>query len=81
MASGLPAAATAVGDVAAMLSAENRALATPPGTAGLAASLALLAADPALRRRLGAANRARAAARFDERDMIARWAGLLADAR
>ena len=81
MASGLPAAATAVGDVAGMLSPENRPLATPPGTAGLAASLALLASDPALRRRLGDANRARAQARFDERDMIARWAGLLADAR
>jgi glycosyltransferase involved in cell wall biosynthesis len=78
MASALPVAATDVGDVRSMLPEEQRRLVTAPdrdsdGAAGdkaggaraLAASLSTLGADPDLRRRLGAANRARVAERFD----------------
>ncbi len=78
MAAGLPIAAPAVGDIRAMVSEENRAFITEPD--GLAAALAVLAADPALRARVGAANRARVAADFDERVMIRRYAELYASA-
>ena len=53
MASGLPVAATAVGDVAAMLAAENHAFVTPLEDAALAAAIAALARDAALRARVG----------------------------
>ena len=45
MASGLPVAATAVGDVAAMLAAENQAFVTPLEDAALAGAIAALARD------------------------------------
>jgi glycosyltransferase involved in cell wall biosynthesis len=71
MASALPIASPAVGDVASMVSVENRALITPPGDeAALAATLARLAADDALRARLGAANRAQARSHYDEAEML-----------
>lgn len=77
MAAGLPVAAPGVGDIAAMVAPSNQLFVTPPGDdAALAAALSALAADPALRRALGSANRARAAARFDEGAMIAAWAAL-----
>ena len=56
MASGLPVAATAVGDVAAMLATENHAFVTPLEDAALAAAIAALARDAALRGRVGIAN-------------------------
>ncbi len=66
MAAGLPVAATDVGDIRAILTPENAALLTPPGDPqALGESLAALAADPALRARLGKANQARACAHFD----------------
>jgi glycosyltransferase involved in cell wall biosynthesis len=70
MAAGLPVAATDVGDIRAMLAPENRNLVTPMTEEGLAAALDSLARDAGLRTRLGAANRARAEAVFDERAMV-----------
>jgi L-malate glycosyltransferase len=69
MAAGLPVAATDVGDVGNMISPENR----PFVGSGLTAALQRLAADAPLRRKLGGANRAKAAADYDECDMIARY--------
>jgi L-malate glycosyltransferase len=81
MAAGLPVAATAVGDVADMVSAENRPLIVKRRDEyGLAASLDALVEQADLRRTIGAANRARAGARFDEAAMIARYAALYGEA-
>jgi glycosyltransferase involved in cell wall biosynthesis len=81
MAAGLPVAAPAVGDIAAMVAPENAQFIVPPGDeAALAGALASLAADSALRRTVGAANRARAQAEFDEARMIARYRALYATA-
>ena len=74
MAAGVPVAAPAVGDIANMVAAENRPYVVDPEQLGIA--LRRLADDPELRRRVGAANRVRAAADFDERVMIARYAAL-----
>jgi glycosyltransferase involved in cell wall biosynthesis len=76
MASGLPVAATDVGDVAAMLDAANRPYVVAREDGALADALAVLAARSDLRDALGAANRARAKAEFDETDMIAAWRDL-----
>lgn len=71
MAAGRPVASPAVGDVAEMVSVDNRRFVTSPGEEGaLAASLAALAADQALRNTVGEANRACAQAGYDERAMI-----------
>jgi len=79
MAAGLPVAAPAVGDVAAMVAPDNAPFIAPPGDeAALAAAIGRLAADPALRRRVGAANRAKALAVFDEAPMIAAYRALYA---
>jgi glycosyltransferase involved in cell wall biosynthesis len=81
MAAGVPVAAPAVGDIAAMVAPENAPFIVTPGDeAGLAGALARLAADPALRRAVGAANRAKAQAEFDEARMIARYRALYATA-
>ena len=81
MAAGLPAVATAVGDVPAMVSADNRPLiVSPSDEAAFAAALDTLAERPDLRRSIGRANRERAAAEYDERDMIARYARLYGEA-
>ncbi len=80
MATGLAIAAPTVGDVAAMVAEANRPLLSAPGDeGGLAATLARLAADPALRLALGQANRARAAAEYDAETMIAAYARLYGD--
>jgi glycosyltransferase involved in cell wall biosynthesis len=77
MAAGLAVASPAVGDVAQMVSPENAALITPVGDdAALGAALARLGADAALRTHIGAANRARAVAEYDEAAMSARYAAL-----
>jgi glycosyltransferase involved in cell wall biosynthesis len=77
MAAGLPVAAPRVGDLAAMVARENGPYLTDPGDeAGLAHALAALAADPALRRRIGEANRAKARAEYDEGRMIERYRAL-----
>ena len=71
MAAGLPVAAVDVGDVRHMLAADNGAYLTAPAAPALAAALGQLVADPARRAALGAANRARVRAEFDERQMAA----------
>jgi glycosyltransferase involved in cell wall biosynthesis len=77
MAAGLPVAATAVGDVRAMVSEDNAPLIVEPqDEAGFAAALASLAEQPHLRKAIGAANREKAARLYDERQMIAAYAEL-----
>ena len=68
MACGLPVVATDVGDVGVVVAEPNRRLVAPPGDAlALARALDQLAGDPALRRRLGDANRARVTERYEAR--------------
>jgi glycosyltransferase involved in cell wall biosynthesis len=76
MAAGLPVAATAVGDVPAMLAEANLGNIVARDDAALAGSLAALLDDADLRRRIGAANRARALAMFDQERMFAAYAAL-----
>ena len=77
MAAGLPAVATAVGDVAEIVSADNRPLIVDPtDEAAFAAALDSLAARPDLRKAIGRANREKAVAEFDEKTMIARYGRL-----
>jgi glycosyltransferase involved in cell wall biosynthesis len=66
MAAGLPVVATAVGGVGeAVVDGETGLLVRPADPEALAAALASIVADASLRRRLGAAGRARAEALFD----------------
>jgi glycosyltransferase involved in cell wall biosynthesis len=77
MAAGLPAVATRVGDIAAMVAEPNRSLLAPAGDEhGLAAGLRRLAADPDLRHAIGVANAARARIAFDENGMIEAYRSL-----
>ncbi|HYD36278.1 MAG TPA: glycosyltransferase [Allosphingosinicella sp.] len=81
MAAGLPAVATAVGDVAQMVSDDNKPLIVEPeDEAAFAAALDSLAERPDLRRAIGRANREKAAADYDEAGMIARYARLYGEA-
>jgi glycosyltransferase involved in cell wall biosynthesis len=67
---GLPCVACDVGDVAAALA--DLAIVVPPeDVEALAAALAVLAADPALRAELGTRARREGVARFDERTTVA----------
>ena len=71
MAAGLAVVSPAVGDVAAMVAAENRPLITVPGDdAAFSAALASAGCDPELRTAVGAANRARALTEYGEEPMI-----------
>jgi glycosyltransferase involved in cell wall biosynthesis len=76
MAAGLPVAATDVGDIRAMLAAENAAFLTALDAPALGEALAALLDSPALRARLGAANRARAAQEYDQGAMFAAYEAL-----
>ena len=77
MACGLPVVATDVGDTRAVLAESNRELVVPPrDPAQLAAALDRLCADAGLRRRLGADNRAAAAAHFEARECLERFAAV-----
>lgn len=81
MASSLPVAAPDVGDIADMVAEENRQFVVADGDeAALASTLQTLAADPTLRARLGAANRRKAAAEYDEAKMIGAYARLYEEA-
>lgn len=81
MAAGLPAVATDVGDIGAMVSADNRPLiVAADDEAAFTAALDSLAERPDLRRSIGRANRDRAAAEYDEARMIARYARLYGEA-
>jgi glycosyltransferase involved in cell wall biosynthesis len=64
-----------------MVAPDNATLITPAGDeAALAAMLARLGADQALRDALGQANRVRALTEFDEGTMVARYAALYGEA-
>lgn len=81
MAAGRAVAATDVGDIAAMLSPGNAALVRGVhDEAALAAALARLAGDPALRAALGEANRQRAEAEYGEAAMIAAYQRIYGEA-
>lgn len=77
MASGLPVAATDVGDIAAMVAPENRPFISGRDDAALARSLGALIEAAPLRRAIGAANRLRAVGDFDELAMFRRYRALL----
>ncbi len=81
MAAGLPVVAPRVGDIGSMVSSDNGpALVDPIKTEedekAFAKSLFRLAADPAMRKRVGQANKEKAREEFDERRMIERYRAL-----
>ncbi|MBO0749945.1 MAG: glycosyltransferase family 4 protein [Porphyrobacter sp.] len=77
MAAGLPVAAPAVGDVAQMVAEENLPFIVAPGDEReLRRALVALAEDPAQRRKIGEANRARARKEYDEAAMIRSYKAL-----
>ncbi|MBC7634852.1 MAG: glycosyltransferase family 4 protein [Acetobacteraceae bacterium] len=76
MAAGLPIAGTAVGDVAAMVTDDNRRLIVPLSDDALAASLRELVDDRALRTALGAANRIKVVQDYDQQIMFDAYAAL-----
>ena len=77
MAAGLPAVATDVGDIAAMLPPSARSFVTPRDDVALAAALRRLIASPELRQEMGDANRIKAEQAFDQHRMFLSWAELL----
>jgi glycosyltransferase involved in cell wall biosynthesis len=81
MAAGLPAVCTSVGDIPSMVSEDNRPLIVEPDDeAAFTAALDTLAERSDLRRSIGRSNRAKAAAEYDEKLMIARYARLYGEA-
>lgn len=76
MASGLPIAATDVGDIAAMVAGPNHPFITPLDEAALAGAIRTLAGDGMLRARLGAANQAKAVVEFNQATMVAAFGAL-----
>lgn len=81
MAAGLPIVAPAVGDVPRMIAPENQAFVQRDWSeVRLRDLLDALAKDSGMARTIGEANRKRAAALFDEKQMIATYAKLYADA-
>ena len=78
MLTGLPVVTTNVRGPAEQVLADVTGLLVPPGEpTALAAALQRLAADPALRARMGAAGRERARQRYDEAKVLARTLDLL----
>jgi glycosyltransferase involved in cell wall biosynthesis len=80
MAAGLPIASTKVGDVHAMVAAQNRRFVVPSDAGALAQALADLLRDEMLRREIGAANQARALSEFSDEKMFAAYGALFAGA-
>ena len=80
MATGLPVAATDVGDIGAMLPDAGRAFVTPCNDAALASALTTLIQNTDLRASLGQASKAKAAQSFGQTDMVERWSSLLQSA-
>ena len=77
MAAGLPVVAPRVGDIGSMVASDNGpALVDAGDEDALRKSLTRLANDPALRKRMGQANRQKAREEFDERRMIERYRAL-----
>jgi glycosyltransferase involved in cell wall biosynthesis len=75
MAAGLPVVATAVGDVAQMVSEENRKFVVP--VEEFSTALARLAGDGTHQRKIGLANERKARESFDEKSMAERYAALI----
>ena len=73
MAAGLPCVATDVGDVMAMVAPENRSFISTPD---FGQKLAEMCADRGARQAIGATNRAKARAHFDEATMISAYRAL-----
>ena len=71
MACGLPVVSTDVGDVRAMVAEQNAPYITALDDTALTSALQGLAVDPALRLRIGAANREKSVREFDEAKMFA----------
>jgi L-malate glycosyltransferase len=81
MAAGLAVVSPDVGDVAAMVSGDNRAFVTARGDEGaFAAAVATLATVPQLRLSVGEANQVRAIAEFDEQSMVKTYRAIYQDA-
>jgi len=80
MAAGLPIVSTPVGDVPRMVAAENASFVTGSDEVLLRDALQALVSDADLRRRVGAANRAKARTEYDAATMIARYRTLYAEA-
>ncbi|MES2289502.1 MAG: glycosyltransferase family 4 protein [Pseudomonadota bacterium] len=80
MAAGVPVAATRVGDISAMLPAEQQPFVTVCDDYALAGALRQLVADAAFRQRLGAANRALAASDYDQSAMVTAYRRLYSEA-
>ena len=81
MAAGRPVVAPKVGDIADMVAEPNLPyLAEPDDPVALETQLVSLAVDEQARAKIGEANRQRAAARFDEKAMIATYARLYGSA-
>jgi glycosyltransferase involved in cell wall biosynthesis len=81
MAAGLPAVATAVGDVRSIVAIDNQPMIVlPEDEAGFTAALDSLAERADLRRSIGLANRERAEAEYGEAAMIGRYASLYGEA-
>ena len=79
MAAGLPVVSTDVGDVKAMVAAQNQSLIVPVSDEGaFAGALSGLVSDGHTRATLGSANRAIAVRDYDEAAMIARYRALYA---
>jgi glycosyltransferase involved in cell wall biosynthesis len=81
MASGVPVAATDVGDVRVMLPPEGVPYVAPLDPEALASAIEPLLADAGLRARLGAAARAKAERDYDQETMFEAYAALIGDAR
>jgi glycosyltransferase involved in cell wall biosynthesis len=74
MAAGLAVVSPDVGDVAEMVSVENREYISRPGNEeDLASKIAALGFDDALRKAVGEANRKRAEAEYDEKTMVSAY--------
>lgn len=81
MAAGLPVVSPAVGDIARMVDPENAVFIAPPGEeAAFVEALKSCASDEVSRKEIGAANRTKAKAEFDESRMIASYRRLYASA-
>jgi len=77
MAAGLPIVAPRDSEAASLVASENGPFLTAPADeVELTTAITRLASDKALRRRIGDANRARACAEFDEKQMIERTRSL-----
>jgi len=81
MAAGLPVAATAVGDVPAIVAPQNAPYIVPADDAALAGALGALLRDGNARAAVGAANAARAREAFGEERMFTAWDAVLRGGR